>query len=76
MTAFRFVTLVCDTCFESYDPGTALTEPDARADAAARGWVVVAPDIDQCGRCSRPSRDAAHDLATELEIGEPVLITG
>lgn len=70
MTAFRFVTLVCDRCFAAFDPGTALTEPDARADAADRGWTQVGADEDRCGGCSGVAAPAA--VVEELEIGVPV----
>ncbi|MBN9214144.1 MAG: hypothetical protein J0J04_04885 [Microbacterium sp.] len=71
MTAFRFVTLVCDRCFTAFDPGTALTEADARADAADAGWSAPSADEDRCGRCTG-TRSAPADVVAELEIGEPI----
>lgn len=73
MTAFRFVTLVCDRCFAAFDPGTALTESDARADAADAGWTASADGSDTCRRCS-PGTDPLP-LADDLGIGEPILVS-
>ncbi len=73
MTTFRFVTVVCDRCFTAFDPGTALTEPDARADAADRGWTQPSPEEDRCRACSGSGVAATSDA--ELEIGVPVLIS-
>lgn len=68
MTAFRFVTLVCDGCFTAFDPGTAFTEPDARADAADAGWVCTGEE-DRCPACTGTERTVDAD---DLEIGVPV----
>ena len=72
MTAFRFVTLVCDRCFTAFDPGTALTEADARADAADRGWTSPTPGEDRCGRCVGHLTTTPTD--DELEFGIPTLV--
>lgn len=69
MTAFRFVSLVCDLCFARFDPGTALTEADARADAVDRGWTLIDVDEDRCGACSG---GATRDVIAELEFGAPI----
>lgn len=73
MTAFRFVTLVCDQCYDAFDPGTALTEADAREDAADRGWTQPATGEDQCRRCGN-SAEKTEPLIEELGIGTPVQI--
>jgi len=73
VTAFRFVTLVCDQCFTAFDPGTALTERDARADATDRGWTSPSPDEDRCRNCSEAGSPPAS--GSDLEIGVPVLIS-
>ena len=70
MTAFRFVTLVCDRCFNSTMPGTALTEENARADAAVIGWTSPASGEDLCGGCS--PRSAPDE---DLGFGVPTLIS-
>lgn len=72
MSAFRFVTLVCDTCFGSTTPGTSLTEEDARADAAATGWTEPTPGEDRCASCSGTTRHAAAD---DLGFGVPVPVS-
>lgn len=74
MTAFRFVTLVCDSCYAAFDPGTALTEPDARAEAADRGWTMPGPDEDRCGTCSGRALSNTAPLDDVLGIGEPILL--
>lgn len=71
MTAFRFVTLVCDQCFTSTVPGTALTEENARADAAVSGWTIPALGEDRCGGCSHRSAPTE-----DLGFGVPTLISG
>lgn len=74
MTAFRFVTLVCDRCFAAFDPGTALAEDDARADAVARGWDQPSPGEDRCRACVAQEIGARPVIADELEIGVPILV--
>lgn len=38
MTAYRFVTITCDTCGEIYDPGGVRSIPAARGMAKMEGW--------------------------------------
>lgn len=39
MTAYRFVTLTCDECYEIWDDGQSKKIRDARASAKTAGWI-------------------------------------
>ncbi|MET4143935.1 hypothetical protein ABIB45_000802 [Arthrobacter sp. UYCo732] len=56
MTAYRFVTLTCDSCGEVFDDGASLRIPEARRRAAFEGgWATGAATrlgkTDYCPRC-------------------------
>lgn len=53
MTAYRFVTLTCDRCFQIFDGGTDRTVREARAHAHAEaGWIQHRRGGDLCGVCA------------------------
>lgn len=52
MTAYRFVTLTCDTCGEVFDDGMCVTVADARRQAGKQGWTKVGRSEDRCGVCN------------------------
>jgi hypothetical protein len=52
MSAYRFVTLTCDKCFEIFDGGTDRTVKDAREHAASQGWSHPSRSQDLCPICS------------------------
>jgi len=69
MTAFKFVTLVCDRCFASRESSTSFNIADARAEAAEDGWTTPSRGEDRCGNCN------GRTLAEALEFGVPIVTT-
>ncbi len=56
MTAYRFVTLTCDSCGEVFDDGASLRIPEARRRAAyearwTTGQATRLGKTDYCPRC-------------------------
>lgn len=56
MTAYRFVTLTCDSCGKVWDNGIIVTVAEARRKAARDGWGQPAKGRDQCGSCHTPGK--------------------
>lgn len=52
MTAYRFVTLTCDSCGEIWDDGMSKRFGEARSSARQAGWVRMGTTGDLCGVCN------------------------
>lgn len=52
MSAYRFVTLTCDSCGEVYDDGIITKVAEARRQASFAGWTQPSRGQDRCGVCN------------------------
>ena len=73
MTAYRFVTLTCDSCGEIFDNGLAMTFPEARKSARNYGWSHKG-SRDYCPRRSCVAAAAAENVAPAPHVHDAMCV--
>lgn len=71
MTAYRFVTLTCDSCGEIWDGGTDRTARQARFGARSVGWTQPERSQDRCGVCNGTHRRGDYGDYPSTERSTP-----